>query len=787
MKSIMFFPPGWTPYSPYLALPVLKGSLKSKNIDVDIVDLNVQFFDYILSRDIIEVEYNKCIDILSNLNSKNNQYGKYSKISLLQSTINKIDNAKSIMRSQEFYDQDKRLNAMNIIGNAFHIFNTANEDISVEFNKIRFNFSENSTKEVEKFLNDEIYTPLHEFYNKSINEINKSKKEFVAISITSSDQFICGLLLAKMIKENCFTVKHIVFGGNYITRLANEWDVVHPIFNYIDSIIVYEGENALYELINYIEFGGCISDVTNLVYEKDGMLVKNVNKEVEKKDLVVPDFDGFDLDMYFTPKLILPIYSSRSCYNKCAFCTIPNGTYGVYRKLEIDFVYNMMLELNRKYKTNIFTFVDETFEVKRMEQLAFKISEGNKEFYWYGETRFDPNLNDYMCRILFQGGCRNIQFGLESYNQNILDKMNKKIKLEWIEPNLLSCLSNGIAVHMFFMVGFPTETLDESLNTFEFTDKILYKSFKYYNNPFSSRGFSAFGLNKHSYVWSNPKEFGIELINDEYNDLNLGCDYITTSGLSHEESEKIVKKYSNSIDFDFSILCHENFFSHQSIVMSEEHNFICRVNNISSDKNLKINVWKNIDRINNNKLIKINGDVSIKRLGKDIISYKNDNELCVFVYCDDSNVILKFSHIYYDILRKVQLTGISINELTYNNDPELINIIEKLIYYRMTNITNDEYFDRINLYELAFNDEILSIDCNISKMSYMYNLSNGKAIRVNEFSKKILQIFEHPMNYSTFVKYLKEKCCLSNIDPIVNLIQLALEASVLIVKDGIEI
>lgn len=172
MKSIMFFPPGWTPYSPYLALPVLKGSLKSKNIDVDIVDLNVQFFDYILSRDIIEVEYNKCIDILSNLNSKNNQYGKYSKISLLQSTINKIDNAKSIMRSQEFYDQDKRLNAMNIIGNAFHIFNTANEDISVEFNKIRFNFSENSTKEVEKFLNDEIYTPLHEFYNKSINEIN---------------------------------------------------------------------------------------------------------------------------------------------------------------------------------------------------------------------------------------------------------------------------------------------------------------------------------------------------------------------------------------------------------------------------------------------------------------------------------------------------------------------------------------------------------------------------------------------------------------------------------------
>lgn len=49
MKSMLVFPPGWSPVGPYLALPVLKAYLKEKReIDVCIRDLNVLFYDELL-------------------------------------------------------------------------------------------------------------------------------------------------------------------------------------------------------------------------------------------------------------------------------------------------------------------------------------------------------------------------------------------------------------------------------------------------------------------------------------------------------------------------------------------------------------------------------------------------------------------------------------------------------------------------------------------------------------------------------------------------------------------
>ena len=70
------------------------------------------------------------------------------------------------------------------------------------------------------------------------------------------------------------------------------------------------------------------------------------------------------------PELILPVYSSRQCFNHCAFCTIPGATGGCYRKMPISRVFEIMCRLNEKYGTRVFSFVDETFEGKRMEQLA---------------------------------------------------------------------------------------------------------------------------------------------------------------------------------------------------------------------------------------------------------------------------------------------------------------------------------------------------------------------------------------------------------------------------------
>lgn len=51
MKSLLIFPPGWNPCGPYLALPLLKGYLEQQGRKVDILDLNIELFDWALSAD----------------------------------------------------------------------------------------------------------------------------------------------------------------------------------------------------------------------------------------------------------------------------------------------------------------------------------------------------------------------------------------------------------------------------------------------------------------------------------------------------------------------------------------------------------------------------------------------------------------------------------------------------------------------------------------------------------------------------------------------------------------
>lgn len=51
--------------------------------------------------------------------------------------------------------------------------------------------------------------------------------------------------MCKAIKELCPSVKHIQLGGNFITRISSLIGNLHPFWNYIDSMLLYDGEENL--------------------------------------------------------------------------------------------------------------------------------------------------------------------------------------------------------------------------------------------------------------------------------------------------------------------------------------------------------------------------------------------------------------------------------------------------------------------------------------------------------------------------------------------------------------
>lgn len=774
MKSLLIFPPGWTPFSPYLALPILKGSLEEYGINIEIRDENIEFYDYIFSKKYLSEAYFKCLkmfkEISNDENRDNDLYFKYSKAIMLKDSIENIELAKSILRSKEFYILEKRDFAWNVLKDALYLINMSYEGLKIEFNRIKLYYSEKRTNELMESIIDEDRNPFIKYFKDNIiKEINNSEINFIGISVTGSSQLIPAITLAKLIKENCKLVKHIMLGGNLITRLISDINTEHEIFRYIDSVIVYEGEVALRLLIEAINNDCSIENIPNICYIRDGKIIKNKVITIECKELSIPNFDGFSLEKYFVPQVTLPLYTSRSCFNKCAFCTIPYATTGKYRTLPVEKVYEMMTKLSAKYNTNLFTFVDETFEIKRMIELAKKIIDGKAKFHWYCETRFSPYINTENTNILYEGGCRKIQFGLESYNQRVLDKMKKNIKLEWIEPSIESCLKSEIAIHLFFMIGFPTESEEEAINTLRFTNKILQRSCTKYNNRFSTRGFGTFGLDKHSHVWMNPDKYNIEIIPDEINDLSLQRNYISKEGLTQQEADNICNLYSNNIIDKHNL---KDFFEHKKLCLSEEASFIDSVNKTNMYINKKIEKKISFDSFSEELKLYINNNTIYNEFNINMFTGKEEKN--INFYNAKYNTFYSAQYSVRKILDRIEGGENTFAKLDLK---DIKNDIENLIYYKLLSSNNKKVINSED--KLIFNKDILKFEEGNS--IYVMNKSTGNTMKMNRLSYKILNLFNKPQRSSYILNQILNLNFHINIDEFKELIKKAIEFQIIYV------
>ena len=80
-------------------------------------------------------------------------------------------------------------------------------------------------------------------------------------------------------------------------------------------------------------------------------------------------------------------------------------------------------------------------------------------------------------KLMKKSGFRMILFGLESANQNTLDRINKNLKVEEIESALKMCKSAGLEPHITVMVGYPWETKKEVEHTLSFVKKLFKKGY----------------------------------------------------------------------------------------------------------------------------------------------------------------------------------------------------------------------------------------------------------------------------------------------------------------------
>ena len=550
------------PSQPFLSLPSLQGFLKKMGVEnVSIRDLNIETMDILLSAEKVRQTLATIDERLNEgtgtIGSEENPEEVHSRLSWAREVIereNMVQNvewAKSTLKSQGFYEIDDYTESWKIIDRWLQAFGMLYypSEISIADNSMRY--SVYSSEDVLKAVNNENENPYHDLFNEHIiDSMIQEDPDLVGISVTATSQVMPAFTLAKQLKEKNSAL-HITMGGSVFTKLIDNLQQNHLLFDLVDSFIVFEGEHALLGLIEQLEGKRDFSKVPNLVYKEGDRIRVNEPFHIEDiNSLPTPDYDGFPLDLYLSPKGVLPLQGSRGCYwRKCTFCNLHVDNLK-FRLRNLDLVLEDMDRLKEKYGAEYMFFSDECMPVKQLDSLSSRLIEKGNNVKWMAGIRFDKGLTKDILSKAREAGCLKMVFGLESSNKRVLSLMDKGIETEITKSIIDNCDETGIAIHMYVIVGFPSETREEALETLDF----VISNEKFMKSKGASCLSCLFELEKHAPILRDPGKYGLTKIgHPKQDDLSLGYFYETDRGMTPDESSEVYEHVRSEIDKRLSI------------------------------------------------------------------------------------------------------------------------------------------------------------------------------------------------------------------------------------------
>jgi len=311
--------------------------------------------------------------------------------------------------------------------------------------------------------------------------------------------------IRKKIKET--TNIPIIVGGALTPFLdMNKLDSVFRN-EYFDYLVIGQGEEALPLLIRELEDNRERHKISNVFYTEGSRVLGNDIEIIEDLDsLAFPDYSQFDLDLFLSPKRILPMQTARGCtWRKCAFCSHHRIYHHRYVTFSIDRVLETIAFLKSTYRCCQFSFHDEEIPPQRAKQ----ISEGilirhldniSIDIYARPIKRFN---NDELFRLMRRAGITSINWGMESACQRVIDLMNKGTDVSKLGEILRKCSESQIANMLFIIFGFPGETREELYKTVEF----LSMHAQYIEDIM----WGTFVLDLHSPIGEEPEKWGVRI------------------------------------------------------------------------------------------------------------------------------------------------------------------------------------------------------------------------------------------------------------------------------------
>jgi magnesium-protoporphyrin IX monomethyl ester (oxidative) cyclase len=310
-------------------------------------------------------------------------------------------------------------------------------------------------------------------------EIRNRNPDIVGIAGPFTSQIGNAIATSKAAKQANPNILTVV-GGPHVTLVPEEF---LQEAQSVDIAVTGEGEYAMLEIAQHFEGKKQLSEIKGIAYRKNGSVTVNERRSfIENLDeLPYPAYDLVDMENYLNPKKIgyrsfqnraVSMVTSRGCPFNCCFCAVHLHMGKGFRAHSAKYVLDHIQYVVDKYKVKNIFFEDDnlTLDLKRFEAICDGIIERRIKIGWEtpNGVRADRLTLELLCKMK-QSGCKSVFVGVESGDQQILDKVVcKNLDLKKVVEFAKNAKEIGLKTGAFYIIGFPGETKQNMQRTVDF-------------------------------------------------------------------------------------------------------------------------------------------------------------------------------------------------------------------------------------------------------------------------------------------------------------------------------
>lgn len=633
MKNILLITPPFTQLNtPYPATAYIKGFLNTKNISAYQMDLGIEVILEMFSKDGLESlfqvsgsrleefgpnsqrifalkdDYIKSIDsVIAFLQGKNPSLARHicsGNFLPEASRFDQLDDMEFAFGSMGMQDKAKHLATLYLEDLSDYIVECVDENFGFSRYAERLGRSANSFDELYNHLQNEL-TFIDEITIKILKErIEEVQPKLICFSVPFPGNLYSAFRCAQFIKANFPNVKTAMGGGFPNTELRELKD--QRVFEFFDFITLDDGELPVELLNDFVTSSEVeIPLKRTFLLENNQVVYKNnsTRQDYKQSEVGTPDYSNLLLDKYISViEVANPMHSlwsdgrwnkltmAHGCYwGKCTFCDISLDYIKLYEPIAAKILVDRMEELIAQTGENGFHFVDEAAPPALMREVALEIIKRKLVVTWWTNIRFEKSFTADLCLLLKESGCIAVSGGLEVASDRLLELIKKGVTVEQVAQVTRNFTESGIMVHAYLMYGYPTQTIQETVDSLEMVRQLFELG------VLQSGFWHQFAMTAHSPVGMFPEEFGVIPEQNEIMFANNDINFKDKTGINHDKFSFGLKKslfnYMHGICFDYDLQDWFDFKIPKTKIPSDFiYNCLEKEQNFTTKPNAKI-VW----------------------------------------------------------------------------------------------------------------------------------------------------------------------------------------------------